>query len=104
MQCWIFELLLNFHARYVKNIAFERFELHPSMRSDTILICHSNLGTEHKSHQRLISIRHENGVIMLQNEYPLYIFTQRKSNTIQYHAASMNDKAIQIPKEVIRIE
>ena len=54
------------------------------MRSDTILICHSNLGTKHKSHQILITIRHENGVIVLQNEYPLCIFTQIMSNTIQW--------------------
>ena len=74
------------------------------MISDTILIRHSNLGTKHKSHQRLITIRNENGVIVLQNEYPLCIFTQRMSNTIQDHAASMNDKEILIPKEVIRIE
>ena len=33
-----------------------------------LLICHSNLGTKHKSHQRLITISHENGVIGLQNE------------------------------------
>ena len=69
-----------------------------------LLICHSNLGTKHKSHQRLITIRHENCVIVLQNEYPLCIFTQRMSNTIQDHAASMNDKAIRTPKEVIQIE
>ena len=31
-------------------------------------------------------------------------YTQRMSNTIQCHAASMNDKAIQIPKEIIQIE
>ena len=35
---------------------------------DLVLICHNNLGTKHKSHQRLITIRHENGVIVLQNE------------------------------------
>ena len=74
------------------------------MSSDTILICHSNLGTKQKSHQRLITISNENGVIGIQNEYLLCIFTQRMSNTIQYHAASMNDKAIQILEEVIRIE
>ena len=34
----------------------------------SLLICHSNLGTKHKSHQRLITISHENGVIGLQNE------------------------------------
>ena len=57
-----------------------------------LLICHGNLGTKHKSHQRLIIVRHENGVIVLQNEYPLYIFTQRMSNTIQDHVVSMNEK------------
>ena len=74
------------------------------MRSDTILICHSNLGTKHKSRQRLITISNENGVIVLQNEWLLCIFTQRMSNTIQDHAASMNERAIRIPKEVIQIE
>ena len=74
------------------------------MSSNTILICHRNLGTKHKSHQRLITISHENGVIGLQNEQSLCIFTQRMSNTIQDHAASMNDKENQIPKQVIRIE
>ena len=33
-----------------------------------VLIHHNNLGTKHKSHQRLITIRHENGVIVLHNE------------------------------------
>ena len=33
-----------------------------------LLFYHSNLGTKHKSHQRLITITHENGVIRLQNE------------------------------------
>ena len=33
-----------------------------------LLICHSNLGTKHKSHQRLITTSHQNGVIELQNE------------------------------------
>ena len=33
-----------------------------------VLICHSNLGTKTQSHQRLITIRQENGVIVLQNE------------------------------------
>ena len=74
------------------------------MISDTILIFHSNIGTKHKSHQILITTSHENDVIELQNEQSLCIFTQRMSNTIQCHAASMNEKAIRIPKEVIRIE
>ena len=60
----------------------------------SVLICHSNLGTKHKSHQILITISYENGVIGLQNEEPLCIFTQMMSNTIQDHAASMNEKAI----------
>ena len=34
----------------------------------SLLICHSNLGSKTQSHQRLIIIRHENGVIVLQNE------------------------------------
>ena len=104
MQCWIFYLLLNFHARSIKKLVFERSELRPAMSSDTILICHSNIGTKHKSHQRLITISHENGVIGLQNEQSLCIFTQRMSNTIIDNVASMNEKAIRIPKEVIRIE
>ena len=33
-----------------------------------ILNFHSDLGTKHNSHQRLITISHENGVIGLQNE------------------------------------
>ena len=33
-----------------------------------VLIYDSNIGNKHKSHQRLITIRHENGVIVLQNE------------------------------------
>ena len=68
MQCGIFELLLNFHARSVKKLVFERSELRPAVSSDTILICHSNLETKHKSYPILITIRHENGVIVLQNE------------------------------------
>ena len=64
MQCWIFELVLNFHARSVKNIVFEISEIHPAVKSDTILICHSNVGTKTQYHK----IRHENGVIVLQNE------------------------------------
>ena len=68
VQCWIFELLLNFHARSVKILVFEIYELHTTMISDTILISHSDIGTKHKSHQRLITISHENGVIVLQNE------------------------------------
>ena len=96
MQCWIFELLLNFHARFVKNLVFERFELHPAVSFDTILNLHSDLGTKHSLINRLITIIHENG-----EKGPHCIFTQRMSNTIQDHASIMNDKAIQIPKEVI---
>ena len=64
----IFERCSIFHARFVKNLVFEISELRPTMSSDTLLICHSNLGTKTQSHQRLITIRHENGVIVLQNE------------------------------------
>ena len=49
-------------------MVFDRSELHPTVTFDTILISHSDLGTKHKSHQRLITISHENGVIVLQNE------------------------------------
>ena len=61
MQCWIFELLLNFHARSVKKIVFERFELGPSMRYDTILICHDVLGTENIVSQRIQTDNHKIG-------------------------------------------
>ena len=78
--------------------------VHDISYNSNVLICHNNLGTKTQSHQSLIKIRHENGVIVLQNELPLCIVN--KEWVIQYndHAKSMNDKEIIIPKEVIRIE
>ena len=50
-----------FHARTIKNLVFERFELHPTMSSDTILICHSGLGTENTVSQRIQTNMHKIG-------------------------------------------
>ena len=53
--------------RKVKNILQDLIQK-SHLEEHKILIYHSNLGTKHKSHQRLITIRHENGVIVLPNE------------------------------------
>ena len=49
----IFEICSIFHARSVKNLVFERYELHPTMSSDTILIFYIGLGTENRVSQRI---------------------------------------------------
>ena len=39
-----------------------------SISKSNVLIYHSNLGTKTQSHKRFQTIRHENGIIVLQNE------------------------------------
>ena len=45
------------------------FDMEPISIADTlfgILICHSNLGTKTQSHKRFQTIKHENGIMVLQ--------------------------------------
>ena len=68
VQCWIFELLLNFHAEICQKACFLEIELHPAVSSDTTLNLHSDLGTKHSLINRLMTKIHENGEKGLQNE------------------------------------
>ena len=61
------DTILNLHSDLgTKHKSHQRLIRNNSFQ--VILICHSNSGTKHKSHQILITISHENGVIGLQNE------------------------------------